>query len=128
LRPESEPTNEEKALLTYLGRSFYDPANLDANGHWHTTPKIHNVLVVDNDFTVKATDGDVLTIGVARRESGGGYLAVTSGTVLYDGKMDIPNSIHLSVDAQRAGGQGDQNVDLKLLSDSMADSGSTNSH
>jgi hypothetical protein len=122
------PTSEEKTLLTYLGRAFYDPASVDANGHWHTTPKIHGVLAVDNNFTVTATDGDVLTIGVARRESGGGYLAVTSGTLLYDGKMDIPTSIHLAVSAQRAGGQGDQNVDLKLLSDSMADSSSINSH
>jgi len=122
------PTSEEQALLTYLGRSFYDPANLDAKGHWHTTPRIHGVLVVDNDFTVTGTDGDVLTIGIARRESGGGYLAITSGTVLYDGRMDIPTSIHLAVNAQRAGGQGDQNLDLKLLSDSMAQTSSTNSH
>lgn len=114
-------SNEERVLLTYVGRFFYDPSKLDAEHHWRAAPSImRGAVTVTSDYAVKKTDGDLLTIGVERKEEGLGYQATTTGTVVYDAKMELPESIHLSTSAVNSGNQGDANVDLTLKSDSMA--------
>ncbi len=113
-------TSEETVLLQYLGRFFYDASKVDSSGHWHVSPPLYRGFSVDNDYTIKKRDGNVLTISISRRESGGGYLATTDGTLIYDAAFDVPDSIKMSTSSQRAGGQGDMNVELKLLTDSMS--------
>jgi hypothetical protein len=122
------PTPEEIALLDFLGRFFWEPGRLDAKSHWHTSPLVHGQLTIDNDFTVTKTEGNVVTLGVNRRESGGGYLATYAGTARYDTAAGIPERIDLSVATQGSDSQGDAHIQLKLVSDSMAQSSGTNSH
>lgn len=115
-------TPEETVLLQYVGRFFYNPSNVDANGHWHTTPQvlIYKNMQIDNNYTVTKTDGNVLTVKIDRSEKGVGYRSQTAGTLLYDASLDIPDAIKIATNAQHDSGEGDMNVDLKLLTDSMA--------
>jgi len=113
-------TDEQETLLSYLGRFFYDPTLVDDKGHWHTTTMIKTASVVDDDFTVEKTDGSMLTIKIDRKKVGGGVKESRSGTMVYNADLVVPVSIHQEMSSQDSGAQGDQNVDLKLLSDSMA--------
>ena len=122
-------TPEETALLTFLGREFYDSAKLDRENHWRTEPKFAwGAVKVENDFTVTSTSGSLLTLAVDHTERAGGYQATEKGTVVYDAPMEIPTSVHLAATAQRAGSQRDATVDLTLLSDSMAKTASQTPH
>ena len=122
-------TNEERVLLSYLGRQFFDPARLDDKSHWHSEPKIKNSAVeIENDYVVKKVDGSVLTIAVDREERNGGFRVSTTGTLVYDAAMELPDSVKVAVARAGTGGQGDMNVQLQLLSDSMAKTGSPNPH
>lgn len=120
-------TSEQTVLLQYLGRFFYDPSKLDAGGHWRISPPLRPGFTVDNDYTVKKTDGNILTVAISRRESGGGYLGKTDGTLMYDAAMNVPDTIKITTSSQRGAGQGDMNVELKLLNDSMAAAAATQS-
>lgn len=121
-------SNEERMLLTYVGRFFYDPAQLDAKGHWHTEPALRSAVTVSNDFTVRKTDGPLVTIGVDRKENGLGYVADTTGTIVYDSAMELPKSIALSTSAVNSGNQGDASGSFTLVSDSMAAGASQTPH
>jgi hypothetical protein len=117
-------TNEERILLAYLGRQFFDPSRLDDKSHWHSEPKIkQGAMDIENDYTVTKVDGDVLTIAVDREERNGGYKVSTSGTLVYDAALDLPDSVKVAVTAATPGGQADMNVELRLVSDSMAKKG-----
>jgi hypothetical protein len=85
-------------------------------------------VTVDNDFSVSKTDGNQLTIKVARLEKGGGYVATTGGTLVYDTAYEVPDYLKVAVATQRSGEQGGMNVELKLLSDSMAAQSGQSSH
>ncbi len=122
-------TNEERVLLSYLGRQFFDPSRLDEKKHWRSEPRIKNgALEIENDYTVTKVDGNVLTIAVDREERNGGLRVSTVGTLVYDAAMDVPNAVKVAVDKTGTGGQGDMNVQLLLISDSMAKTTSPNSH
>ncbi len=122
-------TSTETVLLSYFGRYFYEPSRVDAAGRWHTSPQIHDKGVqIDNDFTVTKTDASLLTIKIARTEKGGGYMATTEGSLVYDTALDVPDAVHVAVTTQRSGEQGDMNVQLQLVSDSMAAQSGQTSH
>jgi hypothetical protein len=122
-------TNEERILLAYLGRQFFDPSRLDDKSHWQSQPTIKNsAMDIKNDYTVTEVAGSVLTIAVDREERNGGFRASTTGTLVYDAALDLPDSVKVAVSAAQSGGQSDMNVKVDLLSDSMAKSGSQNPH
>lgn len=122
-------TNEERVLLAYIGRQFFDPTRLDAKNHWSSTPKIKNsAMDITNDYTVTKIDGTTLTIAIDREERNGGFKSSTSGTMVYDGVLDVPDSVKVAVTAAGTGDQGDMNVKIDLISDSMAKSTSPNPH
>ncbi len=122
-------TGQETALLTFLGRNFYDASRLDARGHWHAAPRIKNgALADDEDFTVTRKDGDAVTIAVDQEQRNGGYRSSVTGTVVYDAAMEIPDSIHLTAGVTSTFGEGDMNVSLTLVSDSMAKTSSPSPH
>jgi hypothetical protein len=122
-------TNEERILLAYLGRQFFDPSRLDDKSHWQSEPKIkEGTLNITNDYTVTNVDGNTLTIAVDREERNGGFRASTTGTLVYDAAMDLPDSMKMALSATGTGGQRDMNVSVDLLSDSMAKTASPNPH
>ncbi|MGB6986028.1 MAG: hypothetical protein WBD74_08680 [Candidatus Aquilonibacter sp.] len=122
-------TLEELMLLTYLGRQFLDTSRLDDKGHWHTTPHVKSgTMDIQSDFTVSKVDGQKITITVDREERNGGYRSTTTGNLLYDAAMDVPDSIRLETAATQTRGEADVNLDCRLLSDSMAKTGSQNPH
>ncbi|MBV8636486.1 MAG: hypothetical protein JO322_00235 [Candidatus Eremiobacteraeota bacterium] len=123
-------TPEETVLLQYVGRFFYDPAGVDASGQWHTSPKVlvYRNMTIDNQYTVTKTDGDILTVKIDRSEKGAAYSSKTDGTLLYDARLDIPDAVKIATTAQRASGEGDMNLELKLLTDSMAPATNQTSH
>ena len=55
-------TTEERVLLAYLGRQFFDPSRLDDRKHWHSEPKVkYGAMEIVNDDTVtkaRARDHD----------------------------------------------------------------------
>lgn len=114
-------TPEETVLLQYVGRFFYDPSAVDTSGQWQTIPKYtaYKNMTVDNRYTVVKTDGNLITVKIDRTEEGS-YTSKTDGTLLYNAALDIPDAINIATTAQHASGQGDMNVELKLLTDSMA--------
>jgi hypothetical protein len=122
-------TNEERVLLAYLGRQFFDSSRLDDKRHWQSAPKIRTgALDIKNDYTVTNVDGNVLTIAVDREERNGGFRVSTTGTLIYDAAMDLPDSINVAVASSGTSGQASMNIKLDLLSDSMAKTGSQNPH
>jgi hypothetical protein len=48
------------------------------------------------------------------------YQRTTTGSVVYDPKMQIPESGHLESDVQDGGNVGHSTVDFHLISDSFA--------
>jgi hypothetical protein len=114
-------TREETVLLTYLGRDFYDVSRLDPQGDWSTSPKMNPGKVsILNSFKATKTDGDIVTIAVDREERNGDFRATTTGTLLYNSAMEVPTSVRIATAGARTGAQGDMNVSLTLISDSMA--------
>jgi hypothetical protein len=114
-------TREETVLLSYLGRQFYDASRLDAQGEWHTSPKVNfGTVSIQNTFKATKTDGSIVTIAVDREERNGDFRATTTGTVLYDSALEVPTSVRVAIAGAQNRGQGDMNVSLTLLSDSMA--------
>lgn len=120
-------TFQETALLQYLGRFFYDPAVVQ-HGTWHASPQIKNGEKVDNQFTITKADGDLLTLSLARREQGVGFINKTDGTVLYNTAFELPVSIRLASSTDGRHGLDDINMSFSLLTDSMAKAASENSH
>jgi len=122
-------TGEETALLTFLGRGFFDMGRLDTKGHWHTSPRIRNgQLTDDEDFTVTKTEGDRVTIAVDQEQRNGNFRSSATGTVVYDAAMDIPDSLRLVAAATNSGGEEDTNVSFALISDSIAKPAASNPH
>ncbi len=122
-------TGQETALLSFLGRNFYDVSRLDAQGHWRAAPRIKNGALDDHgDFTVTGKDGDTVTIAVDQEQRNGGYRSSVTGTVVYDAAMEIPDSIRLTAGVTSTFGEGDMNVSLTLVSDSMAKTSSPSPH
>jgi len=112
---------ETNALLVYFGRQFFEPTRLDDKGHWHVSPeRINSGFKVDNDFTVLKADGKIVTIGVDREERAGGFRSTTTGSVVYDAGLDVPDSVDLQSEMAGSRSQGDVQIRLDLVSDSMA--------
>ncbi len=120
-------TAEETVLLQYVGRFFYDPSRIDPAGRWHIDPHMTNATI-QNTYTAAKTDGNVITVTIDRSEKAMSYRSHTEGTLLYDAALNIPESIRTATTTQRSSAQGDMNVELKLLTDSMAPTTSQTSH
>jgi hypothetical protein len=116
----------ETALLSYLGRYFYDPTRLDAANHWRIFEPLNNgTASVTTDLTVKSVtatknDGQLLDISLHRVLKDGPYLSDTTGSLTYDPKMDIPTAGHLVTDIQTGGSFGGSVINFHLLQDSFA--------
>lgn len=113
-------TEEETVLLTYLGRAFLNMDALDDKKHWHVVTPMSNVHI-DSDFTITKTDGDLLTMSLQKKERGGpsGETEDTSGTMIYNGALNVPQAIKLATERAADGSNGDMNMKLDLLTDSM---------
>ncbi len=118
-------TPEETVLLQYVGRYFY-PESPDG-GHWHVQVPSDNAKI-DNDYTVTKNDGKVLTIAVDRTMKALSSTSHTTGTIRYDAALEIPDYVKTATSLQRDSNQGDTNVELRILSDSMAPQTSQTSH
>jgi hypothetical protein len=122
-------TREETVLLSYLGRQFYDASRLDPQSVWHTSPKVNfGTVSIQNTFRATKTEGSIVTIAVDREERNGDFRATTTGTVLYDTAMEAPTSVRVAIAGTRTRSQGDANVSLTLVSDSMGSAASPNPH
>ena len=122
-------TREETVLLSYLGRQFYDASRLDPQGAWQTSPKVNfGTVSIRNTFKATKTDGGIVTIAVDREERNGDFRSTTTGTILYDAAMEVPTSVRVAIAGAKNRGQGDMNVSLTLISDSMAKATSQSPH
>jgi hypothetical protein len=111
-------TAEEDAVLTFLGRGFYDPAHLDAKQSWQTSPRLHESgeISITDTFTVQKSDADMVTLDIDKEEKYAGSYWKESGTVIYDpGHLDA-RSVRIIGNGPRS----DLNVSADLVSDSMA--------
>ncbi len=129
--PVGVATDQELSLLEFLGSSFYDPARLDAQRHWHRSSVVGGTDVY-SDFTVDKSEGNVLTIKLRGRfrSSVGGFFGSETGTVIYDASQGVSESIRLNDFVEQAGGGGSAQTEeaFDLVSDSMAKTGSQNPH
>lgn len=122
-------TREETVLFSYLGRQFFDASRLDPQSVWHTSPKVNfGTVSIQNTFRATKTEGSIVTIAVDREERNGDFRATTTGTVLYDTAMEAPTSVRVAIAGTRTRSQGDANVSLTLVSDSMGSAASPNPH
>jgi hypothetical protein len=62
------------------------------------------------------------------RKEKGGVQVGTTGTLIYDASREAPTSLKVSSAANIGPKSSDMNIDLKLLTDSMPQSSSPNSH
>ncbi len=85
-------------------------------------------ISIKNIFKTTKTDGSIVTIAVDREERNGDFRATTTGTVVYDSAMEVPASVRVAVAGALNRGQGDMNVSLTLISDSIAKASSPNPH
>jgi hypothetical protein len=119
--PGIELTPEEDTLLSYLGRSFYDPSRLDGKNHWQMSVRLNDgkgSLVTDVTATSQ-TSGSV-TLAVTRIMKNWDYERKTTGSLLYDPKLQVPERGQFQSDVEGGGNVGHSTVDFRLLSDSFA--------
>lgn len=87
---------EEYALLRFLGENFVDPAQIDAQQHWHVSSVMAGA-VAQSDYVIAKNDGGALTINENRQvEMNGtkGGNAVITATVGYDMNRAIPTTVN----------------------------------
>jgi hypothetical protein len=114
-------TAEEAAVLSYLGRFFYDPSRLDESGRWVVKQKLNQGTgSLISRFRASPADDGLVDIKVKRVLKLGAYLSTTTGTMLYNPKMEVPVSAKLRTDVEDGGNAGGSTVDFHLISDSFA--------
>jgi hypothetical protein len=102
LRKNDALSGEMAELARFLGRAVFAGHDLVAGEHWTTTATADR-LTVEDAWTVKATDGDVVTLAADRRAHGG-----TAGStafreeLVYDRTSLVPLAMVFSVDNERA--------------------------
>jgi hypothetical protein len=119
--PGLEPTSEEDTLLSYLGRTFYDPSRLDANNHWQMSLQLDGgkgSLVTD--VTAQPQAAGKVSLAISRIMKDWDYDRKTTGSVVYDPAMQIPDSGHIESDVQDRNNSGHSTLDFHLVSDSFA--------
>lgn len=123
--PANAPiTGPMHVVLAHLGRDFYDPSIIDANGKWVRNMDGGN-LAVDSTFTSQTTkDPGILSIHEVTTVKPRGYLAsgwTDEADIRYNTSLSVPISIH-NVDTpdSRSGSGGVQVTDVDLKSDSFA--------
>lgn len=120
-KPGLTPASEENTLLEYLGRTFYDPSRLDDKNHWQMRVSLNGgkgSLVTD--VTARAEADGRVTLFVSREMRVSDYDRTTSGSILYDPKMQIPDSGRFQSDVQNSANMGHSSLDFHLVSDSFA--------
>jgi hypothetical protein len=117
-----EQTSEVTAVLSYLGRGFYNPALLDSKNHWQTTVEFNDGRgTVTCDYTVMKSEGTSIDISLKRTLVEGPESSITNGTMVYEPSMTIPAKAHLETNGAGGGsGSYGSTVDFELVSDSFA--------
>lgn len=118
--------DEERALLKYLGRDFFDTARLDANNHWQVL-KMDRQGRLQDDFTVKSSHDGIYDIeGLTMMKLGGAspVNSTTNTKLIYNANKTVLQSLHLqSMDRQNEGldkyHTTRTQIDADLASDSM---------
>lgn len=124
--PSLKLQDEERAILKYLGRGFFDSSKLDANNHWQIAQADRQGKIQD-DYTVKNSTDGVLNINVVSTIQLSGATPVnsaTTGTIVYDANKTVLKSLHLQGTDRRSEGIGTYDtshsqIDADLTSDSM---------
>ncbi len=124
--PSLKLQDEERALLKYLGRNFFDASKLDANNHWQIAQSDSQGKIQD-DYTVKNSKDGVLDINVVSTMQLSGATpmnASTTGSIVYDANKTVVKSLHLQGTDRRSEGISTYDtthtqIDADLASDSM---------
>jgi hypothetical protein len=124
--PGKKVTEEEFAVLRFLGRNFIDTSQIDANNHWKVGT-VAKDLTVSNDFTVKTNVSGQLHIVESRlvKQAGAqGFTAATDGTIEYNLPMTVPSLVTEDTTTRADIGMGDYTTErtqlqVKLASDSL---------
>ncbi|HUA08465.1 MAG TPA: hypothetical protein VMA98_04265 [Candidatus Acidoferrales bacterium] len=111
-------------LFAALGRYFYDPSAVAADGTWSTSYQTDGVKAQSHFTRKSAADANPVVIDevsdVTPTESiHAGWHSTTH--IVYDASMSVPDSIHdVATAIERSGGTAYTTVDLTLQSDSFA--------
>ena len=122
--PEIPVPPEINLLFSMLGRYFYDPTKIAADGTWSTS-YANDIVKVSAHFTRKsAPDADPVSIDdhvdiLPKNDLQSEWHS--DGHIVYEAAMSIPQSIHDAATAKlRTGNTEWVTTDLTLLSDSFA--------
>jgi hypothetical protein len=126
---KGELHEEEGALLRFLGRSFVNPALIDAHNHWQYSASNPNSQET-TDFTLGKAAGDVVPISyqsVLKVSGAQSFDATTDGSLSYNQKMSVPVTVKEETTTRRNTGMGNydtvqQQLTLSLTADSLAQS------
>jgi hypothetical protein len=122
--PNLDVTDAENVLMQFLGRGFYDPALLDANGRWQRKKDNKTVAYV-SDLTAKDPgDGKPLQIYVHTEvTSDNGAFANwhEEARLTYDPRLEVPIAIRdVAIQAARGNRETQTMMDFQLTKDSFA--------
>lgn len=118
--------DEERALLKYLGRDFFDSARLDAANHWQVL-KINPQGRLQDDFTIKnSSDGiyNIEAVSLLKLSGASPLNSSINTTIVYNANKTVLQSLHLQGMDRQTEGLDKYNtirtqIDADLVSDSM---------
>jgi hypothetical protein len=121
-----ELNEEEMSLLRVIGRDFVNHALIDNKNHWQYAQSMPQAKET-NDYTIEATQGDVLSIGFQRYlkvQADQPFEATTDGKITYNQKYSVPTGLTEDTVTRKNTGAGnydrvEQRISLTLSSDSM---------
>ena len=92
--PQKKVTEEEYALLRFIGKDFIDATQIDAKGNWSTTSR--GTTNVTNAFHIESAKNGLLSLTETRTISQKGVNAFTTtidGKITYNVLRTVPDSI-----------------------------------
>jgi len=124
--PGLKLNDEERSIIKYLGRGFFDAKRLDTNGHWQILRNDPQGKM-QADYTVKTVERGIVNIEAVTTLNvrGASALDSTANTKLvYDLNKTVAKTIHEETLDRQNEGMGKYNttrtqVDADLASDSM---------
>ena len=122
--PQKKVTEEEFALLRFVGKDFIDATQIDAKGSWSTTSR--GPMNIANKFHIDNAKNGMITLTEARsmtQKGVNGFTTTVDGKITYNSVRTVPVSIFEQDITRTDGGMGkykttNTQIQLNLKSDS----------
>ena len=115
--PQKKVTEEEYALLRFIGKDFIDATQIDAKGNWAT--KSRGALDITNAFHIDSAKNGLLAITesrtVAKKSGVDAFTTTIDGKIVYNSLRTVPDSIfEQSITRSDSGMSGNKTTNTQI--------------